>query len=62
MKIQFVFTSSLTVGVGAEIKQIEVRLNYGLGLANICGFSDGTKSYNRVLEISAVYKFGSKKK
>ena len=53
----------LNIGVGAEIKQITIGLQYGLGLANISTYTrEGTKSSNKAIGISVGYKFGKKLK
>lgn len=55
------FDYGLIFGTGVEIKTIQIGLSYGIGLANISSnFSNGMKIKNRVLEISAGYKFGGK--
>lgn len=52
----------LNIGVGVEIKQIIIGLQYGLGLANISTYTgEGSKSSNKVIGISVGYKFGGKK-
>ena len=48
----------LNIGAGVEVNAIQVGLTYGLGLANISGFADDTKIYNRVLSLSVGYRFG----
>lgn len=55
------FDYGLIFGTGVEINSIQIGLSYGLGLANISSeFSNGKKIKNRVLGISAGYKFGGK--
>jgi len=46
----------LVFGPGVQIKNIELSLSYGLGLANIASIS-ALKVHNRVIEISVGYKF-----
>ena len=49
----------LNIGVGAEIKQITIGLQYGLGLANISSYTgEGSRASNKVIGISVGYKFG----
>jgi hypothetical protein len=49
----------LTIGAGIEKNSVQVGLSYGLGLANISPVTDnGRKISNRVLAISAGYRFG----
>jgi len=51
----------LNIGVGAEIKQITVSIQYGLGLANLSNYTEeGYRSSNKVIGISVGYKFGKK--
>ena len=53
------FDFGLTFGAGIEINSIQIGLSYGFGLANISPVTDnGMKICNRVLAISAGYKFG----
>lgn len=53
------FDFGLTFGAGIEINSIQIGLSYGFGLANISPVTDnGRKISNRVLAISAGYKFG----
>ena len=51
------------MGARLEIKSISIGIQYGLGLANLTGppsnFPDA-KQNNRVISISAGYKFGRK--
>jgi hypothetical protein len=49
----------LVFGFGVEVKGIVVSFNYDLGLANISAYtSNGYNIKNRVIRISAAYKFG----
>lgn len=49
----------LTAGVGVEIKQISIGVNYDLGLANISSYTeDGSKMKNKLLKFSVAYWFG----
>jgi len=51
----------LTMGAGLALKSIQIGFTYGLGLANILVYDGGySKMNNRVLGISAGYKFGKK--
>ena len=51
----------LTMGAGVEINSIIFELSYDLGLANIATITDDSFTINnRVLKISAGYKFGGK--
>ena len=51
----------LTAGAGVEFYSIILEVSYGYGLLNISPYSDdGFKINNRVLGISAGYRFGSK--
>jgi len=46
-------------GVGVEFYSVFIEASYGYGLINICSYTDnGYKTNNRVLGISAGYKFG----
>jgi hypothetical protein len=49
----------LNFGVGAEMKNIQVRLQYGLGLTNLANNSGDTQK-NGVFSISVGYMFGGK--
>ncbi len=49
----------LTAGAGIELKSIQIGITCNLGLANISSYTGGgNKINNRVLGISAGYKFG----
>ena len=53
------FDLGLTFGAGIEINSIQIGLSYGLGLTNISPVTDnGRKISNRVLSLSAGYRFG----
>jgi hypothetical protein len=55
------FDYGLTTAAGVEIKSLCFELTYGLGLANISTNTDGGhKMNNRVLGLSAGFKFGGK--
>jgi hypothetical protein len=55
------FDAGLAIGAGVEFNSLIVGINYGYGLANILSNSvDGPKVRNRVLGISAGYKFVKK--
>ena len=49
-------------GIGAEVKNIQLMVNYSLGLANFSNVEgdDADAFKNRVLSISAAYMFGGK--
>lgn len=47
----------LNLGVGAEIQQVQVALNYTLGLSNISNY-DEADIKNNVLSLSVTYLFG----
>lgn len=51
----------LVLGLGIELKSLQFGLNYNHGIANILGSDNNGLVYtNRVLAISAGYKFGEK--
>jgi hypothetical protein len=51
----------LSFGAGVEFYSVFIEATYGLGLANISPYTeDGFKTNNRVLGISAGYRFGGK--
>jgi hypothetical protein len=51
----------LNAGAGVAFYSILIEVSYGYGLINICPYTDnGFKTNNRVLGISAGYKFGGK--
>jgi hypothetical protein len=51
----------LNAGAGVEFYSVLFEVSYGYGLLNICPYTDnGFKTNNRVLGISAGYKFGGK--
>jgi hypothetical protein len=53
------FDFGLTFGAGIEVNSVQIGLSYGLGLANISPVTDGgRKISNRVLAVSAGYRFG----
>ena len=47
----------LNLGVGAEIQQVQVALNYTLGLSNISNYDEADLK-NNVLSLSVTYLFG----
>lgn len=59
------FDSGVNMGVGIEINKITIGIQYGLGLPNISAarwgiWSNGDNISNRVIGISAGYKFGKR--
>ncbi|UOQ97713.1 PorT family protein [Hymenobacter sp. 5317J-9] len=59
------FDAGLNAGVGYRVGPFQAQLGYGLGLVNFVpkdtdGNDTGSKSYNRVLQLSANYFFGGK--
>lgn len=51
----------LVAGAGVEISSIRIGVSYGYGLANISSYTEeGAKVSNRVLSVSAGYRFGAK--
>jgi hypothetical protein len=51
----------LVAGAGVEINSILIGVSYGYGLANISSYTaDGTRVSNRILSVSAGYRFGAK--
>lgn len=52
------FDYGLTMGAGVEINNLQIGLNYGLGLANVSSYNeDGFKANNRVLGLTVGYFF-----
>lgn len=49
----------LNFGVGMEVKNIQLTLQYGLGFINLINY-DGSELKNRVLGFSVAYMFGKK--
>lgn len=59
------FDAGLNAGVGYRVGPFQAQLGYGLGLVNFVpkdtqGNDTGSKSYNRVFQLSANYFFGGK--
>jgi hypothetical protein len=55
------FDFGLNIGVGAEIQNIEVSAQYGLGLANLAPVTtNDTQMKVKVIGISVAYLFGAK--